>query len=144
MTLTATDKERIKEAIQAAELLTSGEIQVFIEQNCAIDVLDRAAYQFKQLDMHKTAQRNGVLIYLALKDHKFAIIGDAGIHALTGPNFWNSTKETMVVLFKEGEVVKGLIAGIGMVGRALQEHFPRQADDKNELSDDVKFGEDMA
>lgn len=143
MKFTEEDKLRIKEAIQTAEQLTSGEIQVYIEKVCKIDVLDRAAFQFKQLDMHKTELRNGVLIYLAIDDHKFAIIGDAGIHAVTGDSFWNATKETMASLFKQGKLVEGLISGIGMVGRALQEHFPYQHGDINELSDDVKFGEDM-
>lgn len=143
MKFTEEDKLRIKEAIQAAERLTSGEIQVYIEKTCKIDVLDRAAFQFKQLAMHKTELRNGVLIYLTIDDHKFAIIGDAGIHAVTGANFWNATKETMGFLFKEGKIVEGLIAGIDMAGRALQEHFPYQNGDLNELSDDVKFGEGM-
>ena len=143
MKFTEEEKLRIKEAIQAAEKLTSGEIQVFIENTCKIDVLDRAAYQFKQLDMHKTELRNGVLIYLALEDKKFSIIGDAGIHAVTGANFWNATKETMAILFKQGKIVEGLISGIGMAGRALQENFPYQHGDVNELSDDIKFGEEM-
>ncbi len=143
MKFTTEDKQRIKEAIQAAEMLTSGEIQVFIEKTCKIDPLDRAAYEFEQLGMHKTALRNGVLIYLAIDDHKFAIIGDAGINAVTGADFWETTKETMLSLFRQGLFTEGLVAGIEVAGKALQAHFPRQHDDVNELSDDITFGEGM-
>lgn len=137
------EKESIRQAIMAAEKSTSGEIRVFIEEHTKEDPLDRAAYHFKQLGMHKTALRNGVLIYLALDDHKFAIIGDAGINAVTGPDFWNLIKEEMLSYFKRGEIVQGLEKGISMAGEALNAHFPYAAGgDRNELSDDVAFPED--
>ncbi|SMO62385.1 TPM domain-containing protein [Solitalea koreensis] len=136
------NKQRVKKAIQAAESLTSGEIRVCVERRCSEDVLDRAVFYFKELEMHNTRERNGVLIYLAIDDHKFAIIGDAGINAVVETEFWNKTKEIMRSSFKEGNLVDGVILGIEEAGRALQKYFPYTSDDKNELSDDIYIGND--
>ncbi|MDA3821051.1 MAG: TPM domain-containing protein [Bacteroidales bacterium] len=137
---TKEDKVKLKEAIEQAELNTSGEIRLHIDNHCKIDVLDCAAGWFEKLEMHKTEQRNGVLFYLAIKDKKFAIIGDAGINAVTPDNFWEHTKEAMLVLFKENKFAEGLIKGIDMAGEKLKEHFPYQCDDENELPDEISFG----
>ena len=94
-------KERIRLAIMDAELNTSGEIRVHIEEVCEKDVMDRAAYVFGKLAMHKTKERNGVLFYLAFKNRKFAIVGDAGINAVVEPEFWNEAKRHMLVHFRE-------------------------------------------
>lgn len=134
-------KKRIKAAIEEAELNTSGEIRVHLENHCKTEnVLDRAAQMFAQLNMHKTEARNGVLVYMAVKDHKFAIIGDAGINAKVEEDFWDITKEKMLKHFKSGDLTQGLVEGVLCAGERLKEHFPYQKDDKNELSDDISFG----
>lgn len=138
---TKEEKERIVAAIKAAERETSGEIQVHLENHCKEDVLDRAADVFAMLKMHKTKLRNGVLFYLAVEDHKFAILGDGGINAVVPQDFWESIKEAMVKHFREKHFAEGLITGIQMSGKALKEHFPYDADsDENELSDEISFG----
>jgi uncharacterized membrane protein len=139
---TKQEKEEIKAAVKEAELSTSGEIRVHIDNHCKEDVMDRAAWWFAKLDMHKTEQRNGVLFYLAVKDHKFAILGDAGINAVTPDEFWDHIKEKMLDHFSPGDFVRGLQEGILMAGQALKEHFPYQEGDVNELSDDISFGGD--
>ncbi len=139
----ADEKERILEAIREAERNTSGEIRVHVEEECKTDVLDRAAYIFARLKMHKTRLRNGVLFYLALKDRKFAILGDAGINRVVPEGFWDNIKEEMQRLFKEGKITEGLVKGILMAGEKLKEHFPWQEDDVNELSDEISFGDKM-
>lgn len=136
----ADEQKQIVEAIRRAEKNTSGEIRVHLEWHCKGDVLDRAAKTFAMLKMHKTELRNGVLIYLAINDRKFAIIGDAGINAKVPDDFWDSTKELMVSHFKENRMVKGLVEGIAHAGEQLKKHFPYQQDDINELSDDISFG----
>ena len=136
------EKEEIKAAVKEAELSTSGEIRVHIDNHCKKDVMDRAAWWFAKLDMHKTEQRNGVLFYLAIKDHKFAILGDAGINAVTPDDFWDHIKEKMLGRFSEGAIASGMQEGILMAGQALKEHFPYQEGDVNELSDDISFGGD--
>ena len=134
------DKKQIINAIREAEHRTSGEIRVHLENSCKIDVLDRAAYIFEKLKMHDTKLRNGVLFYLAIKDRKFAILGDAGINQVTPDNFWDEIKENMLLEFKKEGFARGLIDGIKMTGKALKEFFPYQSDDVNELSDDISFG----
>ena len=137
---TSHDLERINHAVEAAEKLTSGEVRVYIEDKCRIDVLDRAAFVFAELMMHKTAERNGVLIYLALNDKKFAIIGDVGIHAKVGDSFWNEIREQMKEHFRQSNFTEGLVHGILDAGTALQQHFPRSDNDNNELSNEIVFG----
>ena len=130
----------IVSAIKEAEMNTSGEIRLHIEDKCKIDVLDQAAFIFKKLEMHKTDLRNGVLFYLAVSDRKFAILGDAGINAKVPDNFWDEIKDIMTIHFKNGEFVDGLTKGITMAGEQLKKHFPHQSDDVNELSDEISFG----
>jgi uncharacterized membrane protein len=134
------NKLQIANAIRVAELNTSGEIRIHIEKFCKEDVLDRAAYIFEKLEMHKTQLRNGVLFYVAIEDHKFAILGDAGINQVVSEDFWEKTKEVVLSNFKEQKLTEGLTAGILMAGEQLKAHFPYQSDDKNELSDDISFG----
>ncbi len=137
------EKKQITDAIAQAELNTSGEIRLHVEGKCKIDVLDRAAYVFEKLEMNETAQRNGVLFYLAVYDRKFAIIGDAGINQLVAADFWNETKETMLAFFKEGKFADGLSKGILMAGEQLKANFPYQSDDVNELSDEISFEQNL-
>jgi len=136
----AADQAAITKAISEAELNTSGEIRVHIEDSFSGDVLDQASFIFKKLGMHKTEQRNGVLIYLALKNRKFAIIGDAGINLKVPEGFWDSIKDEMAAFFREGRFTDGLIAGIIKSGEKLKEHFPFQSNDTNELSNEISFG----
>ena len=102
--------------------------------------MDRAAWWFGKLNMHKTELRNGVLFYLAVKDHKFAILGDAGINAVTADDFWDHIKEKMQGSFSEGAFAAGLQEGILTAGQVLKEHFPYKDGDVNELSDEISFG----
>lgn len=138
---TEENKLQITNAIRVAETNTSGEVRVHIEKHCKDDVLDRAAYIFAKLEMHKTKLRNGVLFYLAFDDHKFAILGDAGINQKVPENFWNEIKETVLEEFKQGHFAEGISNGIIMAGEQLKMHFPYQKDDLNELSDEISFGE---
>ncbi|PRZ00524.1 TPM domain-containing protein [Marinilabilia salmonicolor] len=137
---TEDQKTEIINAIKEAELNTSGEIRVHIEKSCPEDVMDRAAYIFEKLKMHKTELRNGVLFYLAVKDRKFAILGDAGINAKVPKGFWDEIKELMLTSFREGDFAGGLTQGVLRSGEQLKTHFPYQKDDVNELNDDISFG----
>ncbi|WP_194775464.1 TPM domain-containing protein [Pararhodonellum marinum] len=135
------ERNRIVEAIKVAELKTSGEIQVHLERHCKGDVLDRAAEVFEMLKMHQTKKRNGVLFYLAVEDHKLAILGDIGINQTVPDDFWENIKNTMIKHFKEGEYTKGLTTGIKLAGEQLSQHFPfEDVDNINELPDEISFG----
>lgn len=133
------EQERIRKAIEGAEKHTSGQLRVCIEKTCSESVLDRAAKYFHQLDMHKTKLRNGVLIYVATVDRKFAIIGDAGINKVVPEKFWDDTKEDMLEHFKQGNLVEGIVTGLEIAGEHLQKFFPHESDGANELPDDIAF-----
>jgi len=139
-TFTEEERKQILDAIARAEKSTSGEIRLFVEDNCGDNVLDRAAFIFMELGMNKTMQHNGVLFYLALKSHQFAILGDKGINSKVEKDFWHDIKLAMQMHFTSGDFVKGLTIGIEMAGEALKSYFPFQEGDKNELSDDIVFG----
>jgi len=136
---TKEQQAQILASVREAELETSGEIRVHIETTLKGDVLDRAAWLFKKLDMDKTAERNGVLFYLAVEDRKFAIIGDVGINAKVHEDFWNEISEVLKNNFKEGKFTEGLSKGIIMAGNQLKTHFPHSLDDVNELPDEISF-----
>jgi uncharacterized membrane protein len=138
---TAAQKEQIVQAIQAAEHQTSGEIRVHVESSVSgSNPLERAKVIFKQLDMDRTELHNGVLIYLAVVDRKFAIIGDAGIDQVVPEYFWEETKEVLRGHFSEGRFLEGVVYGIKSVGEHLQTHFPCSTADVNELPDELSEG----
>ncbi len=134
-------KLQISNAIRVAETDTSGEIRVHIEKYCKGDVLDRAAYIFDKLEMHKTKMRNGILFYLAVEDRKFAILGDAGINQKVPADFWEIITADAIETFKTGRFADGLSDGIIAAGKQLKDHFPYQSDDIDELSNEISFGE---
>jgi len=132
-------QEDIRLAIINAEMNTSGEIRVHIEKDCKTNPIERAIFVFNKLKMNKTAERNGVLIYLAVNCRKFAIIGDAGINSVVPENFWEEIKTNMVVEFKKSNFVAGLTYAIEQAGIKLKDFVPRAKNDINELSDDISF-----
>jgi len=128
--------ERIVAAIAAAELTTSGEIRVFIERgDLAGDPLPFAEQKFLEFGMHRTAERNAVLILVAPKSQKFAAVGDEGVHRKCGVEFWQQLVDAMREHFKREEFTDALVEAIESAGRLLAQHFPRKQDDRNELPD---------
>lgn len=130
----------VVEAIQSAEKNTSGEIRVHIDPSSEMETMERAKEIFFQLKMNETEAKNGVLFYLAVKEHKFAILGDEGIDKVVPDDFWNSTKDLVIAEFKKGDFSNGLQLGIEEAGKRLKEFFPYQSDDINELSDEISKG----
>lgn len=133
------EEKILVEAIAAAERNTSGEIRVHIEKVCKGDVLERAKKVFEKLGMTATSARNGVLIYIAEESHKFAIVGDLGIHQKVGTNFWDQSKDVLQEHFRKGEFVIGIKETVLSCGEALKKYFPYQNDDKNELTNDISY-----
>ncbi len=127
-------------AIQSAEQNTSGEIRVHIENHTDLKPLERAQEVFVQRNMHQTSLRNGVLFYVGVSDHSFAIIGDQGIHNVVESDFWECTKDKVIAHFKKKQFKEGLIEGILNAGDKLKQHFPYQSDDSNELSNEISKG----
>ena len=138
--LSAEDERRVVDAIRAAERRTSGEIRVHVQARCAADALDEAARVFEGLGMTRTAARNGVLVFLAVDDRKFAIVGDRGIHARVGASFWDGLRDLLAGRLREGRAADGLVEVVESIGAQLQRAFPRAGDDRNELADDLSQG----
>lgn len=138
---TEVQKKEILLAIEQAELNTSGEIRLHVEETCKIDPTVRAVKVFEKLKMNKTKLRNGVLFYIALGDKKFAIIGDKGINDLVEVNFWEDIKDAMLKFFVKDALSDGLCLGIQMAGMKLKTHFPYALNDENELTNDISFQE---
>lgn len=135
---TAEEQQQIIQAIRSAEQETSGEIRVHLELRCPTpDVIERAVQVFRQLNMEQTAQRNGVLFYLATDDHKFAVLGDQGIDRVVPNDFWETTKNIMRDNFRQGRFTDGFCLGIERAGQQLRQYFPRLENDSNELSDEI-------
>ncbi len=133
-------KRRIIEAIIEAESKTSGEIRVHVKSRCSEDPAKEAQKIFHRLRMHRTRSQNGVLIFVAWKSRKFAIIGDEGIHRKVGDSFWNQTRDAMNLQFSKNDIAAGILKGIQSAGEKLKTHFPAEIDDKNELSNTMSEG----
>lgn len=136
------EQQAILEGIRQAETKTSGEIRIYVEDRCRyVDPLDRAAEIFWGLKMDMTKDRNGVLVYVAMRDHQFAVLADQGIHEKVGQEFWNREVEQMKEHFRKSAPAEAILSVVKDVGAALQSHFPYDRDtDKNELPDDIVFG----
>lgn len=134
------DEARVEEAIRQAEGVTSGEIRVSVARFFWGDVEKAASKVFHRLGMEQTADRNSVLIFLVPSRKRFAILGDTGIHAKVGQDFWNDASACLSSRFHKGAYTEGLVEVIQMVGDRLATHFPSAgAKDRNELSDGVDF-----
>lgn len=134
------DKNVIITAIREAESYTSAEIKVHIEKSCPGDVLERADQVFNELDMENTKLNNGVLIYLAVEQKTFAIIGDKGISEKVQNLHWGDIKDHMKARFQAEEIVLGITDGVRMITNLLMNHFPSCENEINEISDEISFG----
>ena len=130
-------KNDIVQAIRDAERRTSAEIRVHLKSKHRGDALEEARKIFHKFGMHKTKERNGVLIFVASDSKIFAIYGDSGIHAHAGDPFWQKTRDAMLEYFRRGEIKEGIVASIKSAGEKLAVHFPKKQNDTNELPDNV-------
>jgi uncharacterized membrane protein len=132
------EHDRIVDAIREAESKTSGEIRVFIQRGkLKADPLITAQKKFYQLGMHKTQERNAILIFVAPRAHKFAVVGDKAIHHKCGEEFWHSVVGEMRTHFQNEKFSHALAEAIRQIGTVLAMHFPRIRSPANELPDDV-------
>lgn len=138
------DFDAVTEAIRRAEARTSGEIRVHLERRVHRvrgappgDALARARHVFARLGMHRTKERHGVLIYLAVEHRKLAVVGDQGIHDCVGEQHWARVRDLMVEKLRAGAPRDALLSAIAAVGAELTRHFPRRPGDADELSNQV-------
>ena len=138
--LTPEEEKEIVQAIALAEKNTSGEIRVHIEAHTEKPPLERAQEVFHALGMDNTEAHNGVLFYVGVQDHTFAIIGDQGIDKVVEDDFWDCTKDIVIEHFKNKRFKQGLVEGILRAGERLKHYFPFESDDTNELSNEISKG----
>ena len=138
--LTKEEEQEIVQAISKSEKNTSGEIRVHIENHTEKPPLERAQEVFHLLGMDATDLRNGVLFYVGVADHTFAIIGDEGIDKVVEDDFWDCTRDIVISNFKENKFKDGLVAGILRAGERLEKYFPYSDGDKDELSNEISKG----
>ncbi len=137
----AEEQQRMVDAIKQAENHTSGEVRVFVEGKCEyVDPVDRAKEIFFNLKMELTRDRNAVIFYIAMDDHQLALFADEGIYQRLGADFWNKEVEIIIRDFTANDIVGGICKCVTDLGKALQEQFPYEAGDKNELPDEIIFG----
>ena len=136
--LTKLEHDRIIKTIRDAESKTSGEIRVFVQRGKLNgDPLTAAQKKFHRLGMHKTRERNAVLIFVAARVHKFAVVGDKAIHQKCGDEFWQRIVDGMRAHFQNEKFSHALVEAIQEIGKLLAAHFPKTSTDKNELPNDV-------
>ena len=136
--LSKLEHDRIIQSIRKAESRTSGEIRVLIQRGeLSSDPLSVAQKKFQRLGMHKTRERNAVLIFVAPRAHKFAVVGDKAIHEKCGNEFWQRVVTAMHHCFRQNKFTEGLGGAITVIGDELSQYFPRSPTDTNELPDNV-------
>jgi uncharacterized membrane protein len=138
--LSRVEHDQIVKAVQQAEKKTSGEIRVFISRHEPEDALKAAQKHFDELGMHRAKEKNGVLIYVAPRAHKFAVIGDSGVHQRCGDKFWDALAAEMSGHFKRGAFTEGLVHAVNKAGELLAEHFPRQPGSQIDAAGAVEEG----
>ena len=133
------EKKQILAAVQEAEKTPSGEIRVHLEYHAREPIYGHAQKVFQRIGMTKTAERNGVLIFLATGNKKFAVLGDVGINEKVPEGFWNDVVQIMQEHFKQNKFAEGISEAVLRIGEKLKFYFPYQANDKNELSDGISY-----
>lgn len=136
------EQDRIVAAIGAAEQGTSAEIRLFLERDlrpAQSDPYHRAREIFARLGMHETAEHNGVLIYLAIRSRRFAIVGDELLHQRVDDDFWTGVRDQLAAEFAADRFIEGLETGLATLGESLARFFPPHLDDTNELPDDIAY-----
>jgi uncharacterized membrane protein len=132
-------EQAILAAIATAEEGCLAEIRVHLDGKRNSDAFKRAKRVFTRLKMDQTAQRNGILIYVVPKSHKYVVLGDIGIHEKVGDEFWEHVSSAMRHEFEIDNLAQGIVNGIIMCGEKLKKHFPLidgQVND-NELPDEI-------
>jgi len=138
----ALDQKAITEAIGRTESACSGEVRVHIQRKSwSSDIRNVAERTFERLGMTKTAERNGILLFICSEEHKFVILGDKGINEKVGPGFWDEIAAKLTERFKHGDFTAGIIEAVEQVGPSLSCHYPRIATDANELSNEISISD---
>jgi len=136
--LSKLEHDRVHQAIRAAEEGTSGDIVLFITQRKISDPLAAANDEFRKLRLETATDKNSLLILLAPKSQKFAVVGGTALHEKVGQAWWDELIGLLTRHFKAADYTNGLVAAIGQASRALKHHFPAKATDRTGQKDIVE------
>ena len=128
---------QVEKAIEEAELLTSAEFKLHIEESCNEDLLDRAAFVFSELELHKTEKRNAVLLYVSINDRRVSILADAGAKAHLSEEFLSNCLSILIQDFKSDNYAEGIRSCFLSIASTLKSQFPYQENDVNEINNKV-------
>lgn len=131
------EQNKIAEAIRNAELLTSGEIRVYVAKHCKQTAIEKASFIFQDLKMHETKLRNAVLIFICPIDRKAAIVGDSGINSVIESNFWDNTLTELIAYCSKDLITEGICIAVEKVGDLIKKIYPYQEGDINELDNET-------
>jgi uncharacterized membrane protein len=137
--LNESESAKINSAIKEAESKTSGEIKVVLARHCWGKMEAKAAKIFRELGLHKTKERNCVLVLFIVTNREFLIHGDQGIHEKVGQGFWEDIRDKMVAAFKQDAFGDGISEGVCLIGERLSQYFPYQRNDSDEISDEIVY-----
>src|SRR5438067_12779537 len=136
--LSRLEHDRIVGAIREVESKTSSQIRVYVQRGkVSVDPLIAAQKKFQRLGMHKTRERNAVLIFVAPRAHKFAVVGDKAIHEKCEEHLWQRLVDKMREHFRNEKFSQALVEAIEETGKALASHFPKRSTSSHELPDEI-------
>lgn len=134
------EHDKLVAAIKDAEKRTSGEIRVWISHRETSSALESARRRFHKLGMHKTAERNAVLVYVSPRSRVFAVIGDKAVHEKCGDAFWTEVAAQLSADLKKEAFTEALINAASKIGALLAIHFPRKAGGESAPAGDAVQG----
>ncbi len=135
--LTTEEEAALVEAIREQELRTSAEIRVCITGRLIFRPERYAWRVFEKAGMRATKRRNGALIVMMPRVRRVVVLGDSGLDAAAGPDFWKETVAAMVRRMHDDGPFESLCEGLRRLGDTLANHWPREENDINELPDEI-------
>ncbi len=136
--LSSVEHDRVHQAIRSAEDGTSGDIVLFISHRRVADPIAAANAEFRKLRLDAATDKNSLLIFVAPKSQKFAVVGGSALHEKVGQAWWNELIALLTRHFKAGDFTNGFVAAIEQAARAMKQHFPCTAPDRTGQKDIVE------
>jgi putative membrane protein len=103
----------------------------------------RAALAFLDEEVFATRERTGILIFLALYEHRVVVLADAGINAKVDQAEWDDIVAHLRAGIRRGEPAAALVEAIEACGRLLRERDVEiRPDDANELRDHLRIADE--
>ena len=96
-------------------------------------VNERCMAAFTEHGLHYTRDHTGILILVSLLEHRVEVLADRGINEKVPPGTWNEVVEILTAGLKSRHAGDAFCKAVERCGEILATHFPRKADDRDEL-----------